>query len=583
MTDAHEISFFRNDRIGSDPWSLLDTNLVTGTMTRYVGTLGRPSERVVLLSGKLYGGTSEVGWWWVCDFTGTNVRSIAACPDRDFNEPSIGEDGKIYVGTYPNAHICIYNPADDTLFDCGKGDVGETGAFFSLSIAQLGDFVWLGVGELPYYLIRYQLSTTTYTLYFKGDDRASAVLRTADGTGVYYNRSLADMSHKYYDLSSGTPAEVDVGDVPALEVPYIRSNNVRRILSTDPDYDYDLKDALPYTSHNATIGYKLKADSTYTYKSNANVLLSPCTIKRIADVGDASRLFVETNFYQPLIWWNPSTHLVEVIGTPPYSLYDINSFPDGMITLQGYPSVGLFYDPNSAWTLNAGSPDVTLTNAVMIFQLAKYQFWSTRWNSLIFFGLVHERNSIGGHLVWSASDGIYDHLSAGFENWPCFGLATCGDWIVYSGQYVTTPTDAVLIIIDANTKAISATYTPLTSNLNGAAIVAISSTDVIGIAYVKSGSTITGSKAYRFDVSTGTLIWSVDLPAAAWANLSYYDRRPFWDGMYVYFPIGNAIYRLDTSGTCTKLADTDGQYNVFVKNGIAYTYMGTVIHEYATA
>jgi len=281
---------------------------------------------------------------------------------------------------------------------------------------------------------------------------------------------------------------------------------------------------------------------------------------------DANRLLCLSGEYGPVYLYTPATKEIEYLGIPTYSLYDAIKIGTKWY-LSGYTAVTLEWDPAQPWTLTDSTIDRTTSNPRQVLGVHKYHYYSTEGSDgLLYVGVSHLRDSVGGDLGWfNPADDSVGHLREGFEDWNPRGVVAVGDSIVYSGNSLSGA-EGQLIVFDTATKTIVDAITPLSGEGNTSAgwIIAIEG-DIIGISDLW---------AYRVTVATGATVWKVSLPAWAFNDLRWYDRRAEIgpDGL-IYLYLGTVIYSLDpATGATAKVVDDLATGNIMWHEGTAYIY-----------
>lgn len=535
-------------------YTLTLTALDTGLSRTFPGTAGRPSSKTAaVIGGKLYLGSGDPGWLLECD--GNVVRTIGPCGDRDYYSGALSPDGRLFLGTYPKGALEIYNPAADTLTRVGEFDAAFTAPQYVYTLATDGRYAYAGMGQDPWYLAVLDTQTGQASQYFKEDNLPTTnVEQAADGSGIYFGN---------YQLIDGAP--VLAQSRPAMRPWYLPCNVViDKSGFADTGYDVVLDNANVATGITPEISWNPTGDADWQNATLTGVQTAPAVLKRAISVGN--RILILSGFYGPLVWFTPATGAFEIVGWTNYSLYDALAVGTD-VYLSGYTAVTFRWDTLSEWTLTPSAPDLTATNPRKVAAWHKYHYYQTLAVGIVWVGVNHERDSTGGELGWY--DPVTDDtgsLRTEFENWTPRALTTVGAFVVYSGN-ARDGADGRVFVVNTATKTVTASYAPIAGTTDAGVIVGVSSADLVGV---------TGTAAYRMGIADGAIRWKLTLPAAAF-GMAWYDRRIATapDG-WLWFAIGNAIYRLNPAdGTLNKVTDTDAPYNVCFHGGDVYLYGGT--------
>lgn len=502
------------------------------------------------------------------------VREIDNFPDIVAYVATISTDGRVFWGTYPDARVVEYNPATDAIIDHGpcNPDFGAPQYGYTIGVDPACTHVYIGPGQLPWYLAVLELATGEYTVYFENDmDTFGAVYTSVDRSEIWYRRITGGVS-KYYTLIGGVVTE-STDPRPSFLGPYNPANIDTGMAEWLARYniEFDLSDALPTSATPDAVIRWREGEGAWNEVTISGIQLNAQILKRVYPY-DADRLLCFSGSYGPAFLFNPTTGESELLGWTNRSLYDARRIGSKWY-LNCYPSTSLEWDPAQPWTLTEGTIDRTTTNPRDIIQVHKYHFYSTEGpDGWLYLGVNHVRDSIGGDLGWF--DPVTEakgHLREGFEIWSPRGIVTVGDVLVYSGysQNKETHPDGQLIIFDPDTKSIVDSITPLPGeNIRDAGCIVAIGEDVVGA---------TGTRAYRYTIATKTPVWIVDLPGLAFGTMYYYDRRmevaP--DGL-IYLYLDNDIYTLNpTTGEAIKVRASTMPAGIFWHNGVGYIENGT--------
>lgn len=554
MMSYNLLAFYEES--GTNPaWVHIDT--AAGEARTLLNMTGHWGKSAVPFGGKLYFGSGNT----VKEFDPTTggLRTVGTSSDSTIYTGCRAPDGILYFGTHDDGMLIEYNPTTDTFADLGRMDLEGPGYQYSYSLAADEDFVYVGLGQSPWYLGVYNRATGEKTLYFKNGGGSSGVSVGVDGTVWYGNYKMVD----------GTP---ESGHVKPEMIPSYWQSGANSDHLTWPEeigYEIDLTDANPLPDAPAKIRWRA-ANGTWLEHAAPTLPLASQVLKRVYSF-DATRLLIITAAYGPMALYTPSTGEIEILGWTDKSLYDAVEH-DGLWHLSGYAGVTITWDPSQPWTVTPDNQITNgeITNPIYGCGIAKYHHYSAVGSDgLIYIGVTHERDSVGASLGWynPATPGAsVQRIREGLERWYPRGVAAVDSLIVMSTQSMDG-LDGELVVLDTTTKIVIDRQTPLAdlAYTSTGTIVRVSDTDLVGVI---------GTAAYRWNVASNTQVWRVTLPAAAMAGVSTIDRRievaP--DGK-IYFFIGTKIYALDpTDGAVVTVCNENVQGNVFWHQGQMYVY-----------
>lgn len=559
MTISGDYAILSYAQIGGAGFELALIDLVSAKVVKLPGSRGRPSPKTAaILNGKLVMGSADPGY--LIETDGITTREIGQCGDRDYYCAATAPDGRLFLGTFSKGTLEIYDPATGKLTRIGEFDQEITAPQYVYTLATDGRYAYAGMGQSPWYLAIFDTQTGTAEQFFRDDNLPNVnVTQSADGSGNIYFGA--------YQLLDGRP--VPVASKPAQKPPYIPNNLNIETTTLDTSWLALNLDAAQASSAAApTVRWSLNGGAQQSV-SISGIATAPAQLNRAISVG--KRLLVVTGAYGPVLWYTPSTKTFEEVGWPQRSLYDALAVGTD-IYLSGYPAVTFRWDTIKPWTLTASSTDLTATNPRQVAAWGKYHYFQAVDSSgLIWVAANHERDSVGGELGWyNPTTEAKGSLRDDFTRWTPRALCAVGNRIVYSGNSLDADTGQVFMV-DTTTKSVVQTWTPVAGTTDAGVIIAVSATDLVGI---------TGAKAYRMNVETGAIIWSVTLPAAAFGMASYDRRIATAPDGWLWFAIQNAIYKLNpANGAVVKVVELDAPYNVCFHKGAAYFYLGTRIRK----
>ncbi|MBE0542919.1 MAG: hypothetical protein IH623_16355 [Verrucomicrobia bacterium] len=575
--DLHLLLYYVVTEAGKYPLQILDVNLSQGTTRLTDGILGRPGPNATVLhpNGKIYLGSSDPGYFLEYDpLTGaTNfIGKLHPTLRRDAQVAEIGDDGCVYVGEYSplGGGLARYNPTNAVFEDLGLLDTNYNAPQYSYTVGADNRYVYVGLGQQPWYLAIYDTQTTNTVLYWKSENDTGGRVSRGIAGGFYYWRRMADATIKWYQLAAGQPTEIAATNVPPLFQYYERGNVIYEPANFRSHFgvEINLDDAYPDSSSNhAIVRWRTVGASNWQSVDVSGFRLQPINIKRLYPL-DTNRMFGFADFYGPVFAYNIQDTTTTTFGRPQYSLYDA-LFEVGNIYLSGYTAVTLNYDSFKPWSLsgsttNRSDPEINPHQIPGGF--GKYHYYSTFGaDGLVYIGGHHERDSSGGELGWyDPINGTNGRLRQPFlandvrDLKPALG----GTKLVYASNQTN------LYVFDVATKAIERTIVPLPNATALDKIVEVSPGIILGAA---------GSNIFKVDITDGSILYTNTLPGLAFGGsvIRVYDRRLSLgpDG-FVWMFIGNSLYRINPSDGSTSLILNTSAKTILFKEGDLYLYGG---------
>ncbi|MDQ5949353.1 MAG: tripartite motif-containing protein 71 [Patescibacteria group bacterium] len=590
-SDNHRHAQLYWDTFGTydDNWMDIDIDaqtFATGTLVSNKGRLSPNCQVYYPANNKTYVGSGDPGSLSEIDpVTGTS-RYIHLLSYKGSQYCEVGDDGWIYVGEltsagHPGAGLERYNPLTDTWQDLGIIDPTFAGSLqYAYTLGADSRYVFIGLGQLPWYLAVYDTQTSTYTTYWADqNDTGGTVVKGSDGAW-YYTRTNPVTGNKKYNFINGVPHEVS--STPSLNAWYYHGNVVNDLNSFQTVFgaQINMDGAHPNNGNGgiATIGYQADSGPWY-YATTAGFTLKPTTIKRIYNwPGDPTKIFGWEYEYGVVFSYDISSGGVTSLGYPQKSLYDA-TFDGNIFYLSGYAAATLRYDSTKPWTL---TPTVNVSSSTINpYQISllggdsagswngKYDYYSDKGSDgFIYIGVHHERDSTGGGLGWyNPITGATGGLRQPFLTYDVRDLLAVngGNKIVYSSSGDT------LFILDVATKQIERTIIPIPGTSTDKIVESETPGVIVGIA---------GTKFWRVNVLTGEVIYVKDLGGTAFTGIASYDRRLIKgpDG-YVWLFIGNTLSRINPiNGVIESVKSGMTVNNIMFNGGDMYMYGGTNIY-----
>ncbi|MEK7413953.1 MAG: Ig-like domain-containing protein, partial [Planctomycetota bacterium] len=595
--DTHLLLFYLAN-YGTTPMQVLDVNLTQGTTRLVDGVLGRPGVRCTSLhpNGKVYVGSGEAdakGYLLEYDPTTGATRQIAQLSDVGGYYSEIGDDGWVYVGQAVQGRVDRYHPPTDTFERLGRMDTTQTGnGQYAYTLGADTRYLYVGLGQNPWYLSVYDTVTQSKTLYWAGvGDTLGFVRQSTNGTRYYYRRDAANVV-RWYHLTNGAPVltAYTVNNPP----PNLLSENGQRGNTVDGvsnapllGYEVNLDNAYPNSANNAaTIRWRTVGASTWQSATVANFRLIPVGIQRLYPWDD-SHLMGFSAFYGPVYLWNTTSGQTTILGYPTFNLYDA-SINQGTAYFCGYTAGHLRYDGSRSWTLT-GSTTNKFDTSINPYQthvtIGKHEFYSTFGaDGLVYVGARHERDSSGGEVGWyNPATEATGSLRTPFLTHDINDLkpALGGTKLVYAS------TDPSLLIFDVATKTIERTIVPIPGVAMNKAV-EVAPGIMFGVAE---------THVFTVDIRDGSVGYDLVLPGKAFAEsiTAYNSRLVLGPDGFIWmfrwyrdavFYNHSALYRIDPSdGSYTVVLDNTfyayGEMNLFFRGDDLYLYGGSTLRRIA--
>ena len=508
-------------------FQLLDANLARETVRVVDGVAGRlgPNAMAVHPDGKLYLASVDPGYLLEYDVRTGSMRQLKKLADKGGQWMEIGDDGAVYVGEMVKGHVERYDPATGKLEDLGIiDDPGPPYYRYAYTLGADRRYVYVGIGQNPWYLAVYDRQTRTTKTWWKELKTGVAI---AKGTkGGWYARVNA---LGWFALRNGVPEPLDFQpDV----IPFEKHGGVCNksdLSQCNLPYDIDLNSAVPVASvgseAQALISWRKKGDAPWRTVS-AGVRVVPQVIKQLV-AGPKDQVFGLTGFYGPIFEFSTKAPgKLTLLGKNLRSNYDALYLPEnGRWYLAGYPAALMEFDPGKPWSLRSesdpASPQVNPRQPVKGF--GKYQYYLARGSDgFVYVGAQHERDSVGGELGWyDPATGKTGSLRAPFEQFDVRDLkpALGGTSLIFSSAALKTAdgrqTDGRLLVFDVATKRVVREVVPLPGWAALDKVVETSPGIVVGVA---------GSEVYAVDVRDGRVLYRKPL-GARFDVVRHYDRR----------------------------------------------------------
>jgi hypothetical protein len=556
---------------------LLDVNLTKGTTRVFNGAGKRLGSRgIAYRNGMLYYCNPNV--YYNLSYRSLFQRYNVATGETNLIAPLTqyggylmewGDDGWLYIGSYGmqgswgtgGADLARYHPDTGTLEDLGKVDpehAAEYNSQYAYSLHADTNFCYVALGLLPWYLAVINTQTGDKTSFFAGTDTLGEIRRDADRL-LWYRRSDSNRVTTYYLLSNGIPVLTGYKAPPGLIDQQLRGGVVDNAPAHTnlTGFNFDLDLIYPDSSNNvATVGYATNGSGIWNVVTASNFNLTAATIRRL--YADGTNLFIPVTFtYGPWLRYHPATSNVLRYGTAPYSMYDAVKRGNKWY-VSGYTAATLEFDSARPWTLTKANIHDPSANPRKLP------------DGLLYVAAYLERGGVGGEIGWyNPSDESYgslrDPLAVSHHNPADFKPILGGSKFVYS------TTGSILFVFDTATKTLLSTNAPLDTKSPGK-VVEVANGVILGLS---------GTNMYRWDCSTGSLVWSNNLNGTAFgSSIATVDRRVELgpDG-YVWAFIGTVLNRINPAdGSMTPIYTNNASQNVMFHGRDMYLYGGTKLY-----
>lgn len=434
---------------------------------------------------------------------------------------AVGTDHKIYGCTYPGAKLVSYDPATGKTSDLGRMDPTEQYARF---IAASSDgYIYVGIGTSKMNIAAYNIATGTHEEILPAANQVTGianVYRAVDGN-VY---GVAGKST--YRLSGGKAILLADDDKAPDALPKNQFADGHTI---------DVSDGQVVITNPKT---KKEARYPYTYAGRA------ISVFRVSE-GPDGEVYGNSVLPAYLFRLDPKTDEIKtyglIAGGEAYSLLA----HDGKVLIANYSgdSVLMSFDPKKPYKRGENPTKVDFTGSDHAW---RPQAMIAGGDGKIYVGAVSGYGKLGGTLaVWDTSD---NHVQA-FPNiiadespvslaWDG-GLLYGGTTISGGGGSHTTQTDATLFIFDPKTQKVVFKTQPVPGEK--------SITDLIvsnGKLYGFAGKTL-----FVFDTATRTVTKTVPTD---FSGLMYNSIAPGPDGL-LWGLTTNGIFTLDPNTDAARL------------------------------
>jgi hypothetical protein len=569
--DLHLLMCYDVPESWQHPFQLLDADLSSASARLTDGVFGRPGPNAAsLYQDRIYLGSSDPGHFMMYNPQNGKTQHIAPLSQKGAQRTQVGDDGFIYIGECCLGGVERYNPTNGIFENLGRMDDEGPAYQYAYTLGTDTRYLYVGLGELPWYLAVYDTQARTKTNFWKDQrDLGGTVLRARTG-GWYYDRYTSAKKHIWYALANGAPVEIAPSSVPAA-YPWYEHDGVVNEAENFPSkfgVEVELADAYPDNAKNrSTIRWRKVGTDEWQTVDVSGFRLQPVNIKRLYP-WEGTKLIGFADFYGPIFSYDLSTSNAAILGRTQFSLYD-GLLEKGNIYFSGYPASTLQYDPSKPWALRRSTRTTSgpLANPHQLpIGFGKYHYYSAFGaDGFVYVAGHHERDSTGGELGWcDPLTGARGSLREPFLTDDVRDLKPA----LGASKLVYVSTKEKLFVFDVESKQVERTIVPIPGIGALDKVTEVAPGIIFGAA---------SNRIYKVDIRTGSLLYSNALPGLALGGsaLPAYDRRLVLgpDGQ-VWMFISNSLYRIDpTDSSLTKILDAPAG-NLLFHGGDIYVYCG---------
>ncbi len=548
------------------PQQIAHINLTTGQVRLFEGAIGRPSTNgPAFVDDKVYLASSHGGQLIEYNAATGAVTPLGLLSQSGAQRLVVGDDGAIYIGAYgggggqpagSGGGVERYDPSTGVRTNYGPMDPAFVGLQYAHSLGADRRYIYVGLGQQPWYLAIYDTQTGSRELKWKAENDTSGVVYKGVNGGWYYIRHNKAKNNlkKYYRLVEGEAVEIPKSEFPET-VPSYQLGNL----------------ALGSENFEAVYGCKVRLDNAYPTNLNAGTAswswqlsgaphwqeatlsgfrVEPVKTRRLYRV-DADYMLGFPDFYGPVFLFNPETQVSMELGRSEYNFYDAlvtSNYPRYPIFLAGYTAVTMQYHLTLPWSLTQSTPDpgapgvnplhLGYTGAIA----GKYHLYLAQDASgTIYTGVHHERDSTGGSLAWyhpatGAKGGDRDTFIN--DDIKDVIVVEAGTKVVVSTEAVGREGAGKIFIMDAASKTILRSFNCPTGHVHSGKLAEAESGYVFGVA---------ADRMYKINTTTGEVVFNESLGGQAFGASSNSLERRLVRGpdRRLWMFINNDLYRID--------------------------------------
>lgn len=562
---AHLILFFS----GTATFQAVDVNLDSGAVKvaeMAPGGAG-PNATILHSNGKLYVGSGHLTEY----DPETGAARVVAKLAESSQWVIEGDDGGVYIGETTKGYVERYDPYTDVLENFGiMDDPGPPYYRYAYTLGADDRYVYVGMGQRPWYLVIYDRQTEEQKVYWKQPEQPRTIAVHRGTAGGWFTQSPEG---RWYRLENGEPVAVPAGQKPEVVPYYFRGRVVSEPAQWEKLFGYqiDLGEAVPDTGTQGvvTVRWRNRGEGEWRAAS-AQVRTRPDLLHRIYPLNE-TKLLVISRSYGPLATFDTVTGGVSVLGRTQRSLFDAVRVEDGTWFLAGYPAATLRWDPARPWSLvySTPNPNNPTVNPFMLPGFHKYHYYLARGaDGRVYVGVHHERDSVGGELGWydMATNGR-GSLREPFLRHDVRHLIAVegGNKIVYSSVAIEAGLEARLFVFDVASGRIEREIVPLPGASALDKLVEVEPGVVLGVA---------GTRLFKVHVRNGEVHYVKDLGGEAFRGLRTYDHRlPVGPDGWVWLYIDNSICRIrPEDGAIERVLEAKPPQNLVFFNHDLYLY-----------
>jgi len=574
--ENHWLFYYVTLQYGQRPFQIVDINLDTGSARVVDGVLGRPGWQTTIVhsNGKVYDATGAPGYLMVYDPQLGTSQSIARLADNNAQCVIEGDDGAIYIGEAIIGYVERYDPKTGAWENYGIiDDPGPPYYRYAYTLGSDGRYIYIAMGQNPWYLVIYDRVQKTQKTFGKDAKPKNVTIRRGLKGGWYASCTEPGGKKIWYRLHGGQDPQLQARD------PEVLSTQIFPKFTTLPKYQIDLSEAIPYGTNGGRVKIRWRKSGSLAWQeASVQVRIGPFDIKRLYPVSE-KQFFGFTSFYGPMFTWQPQPPQLTILGKSPISLYDA-LFDAGEWFLVGYPSAGLRYNPKLPWNPSSRNPFPNPRLIEVPSPKAKYFFYLTQGaDGNIYFGGQHERDSVGGSLVWlNPKTSLTGVLRQPFMKHSVSDLiaAEGGRKIIFSSYGVEKGIDAKIFIFDVEQKKITGDFAPLPGVNDTGKILEVAPGVVIGVVAKTPKSII-----YKADLKQRQVIWKKELTGLAFGAVRGSDRRLLkGPDSHIWLYLKDTICRLDPGdGSLQQVMEAPPAGNLLFVGNDLFIYGGTELRK----
>jgi streptogramin lyase len=578
----HLLLYYVTQNYWQKPFQILNINLDDAKIQVIDAVLGRPGPHGTLLhsNGKIYLGSSKPGYFMVYDPATGQTRKIKKLADTPGAQYIIeGDDGAVYIGECIKGYVERYDPKDDSWENYGIiDDPGSNYYRYAYTLGADGRYVYIAIGQNPWYLVIYDRLTKSQKVYWKAPDTSNVSIFRGQEGGWYAQLGKSQGQHFWYKLKEGQPELLKLK--PMVVSPRQDFENKKGW-----KYEIDLDQAIPDTGNGGQVRVRWRQPGAPQWQEISSRLeIAPFDIKHLY-LASGSTFFGLTAFYGPLFTFDVGQNRTTILGRPGRSLCDA-LFYKGEWYLAGYPAATMRFDPKRPWNLTASTKDLygVMINPRMVkvapAGAAKYHYYlAAGADGYVYFGGHHERSGVGGALGWyHPKTGMSGGLREPFLKHDVSDLIAMegGANLVFSGRAIEPGLDGKLFIFAADRKKLMGTMTPLPGERDPGKVIEVAPGVVLGVVSGKPKS-----RVYKADLRQVKVLWQKELEGVAFGGMRHFDRRltigP--DGQ-VWLYINNRICRINPAdGSLQEVMEAPPAGNLLFFKKELYIYGGTLLRK----